>query len=488
MMAWHVYRLDVVDRALEHIEAALDGQDKESRPEALPTEGGMVADPRAAVSILRAQGVLVMGDAASGRKYVDAALARMRDDEAGPRFWARWLRLAADWIDGPLDDVERGFASMLREGRAAPDPHPLMTSCHSLGQVQEVRGRLSAALSTFEEGLRVARDADHFSPFHVAEAHLGIARVLYQRNDLDAALRHATEGVAMSRRIVEYLLLGIGLQTLAWIRQATSDPAGAREAMEESIRLIPTPNVCGWIFPGLAGRAQLALAQGRLEDAERWADEREGDIEADVTYPRERDNLVLARVLLAIGETSRASALLERLEREAALEGRVGSLIETRVVRAVRLDATGDHAQALALLAAVLGDARREGYVRVFVDDGAPLLKLLRGLAKPSRNSHRLTTPVRTYLQRVVGAFEPRSAEHAGAVEQSGLVDPLTERELEVLELVAAGRRNQEIAQQLFVSVDTVKKHISHILDKLAVSNRTEAVAEARGLGLLRAS
>lgn len=486
MVAWHRYRLDEMERALEPVDAALAAQDEETRQLPFPTEGGLVSDGRAAVSLLRAQSVLVSGDTAKGREHLQAALSRIDDNEAGPRFWASWLVNGADWIDGRMAAAETRFAEMLATGRASPDPHPLMIACTALGQVQEARGTLGAALRTYEDGLRFARESERFSPFHIGEAHLGIARVLYERNELERALHHAAEGVRLSRQTVEYLLLGIGLQTLAWIRQAMSDGKGATDAMDESGRLIPSPNRAAWIYAGDAGRVKLLLTQGRVQDVERWASERGLGADDDVSYPSERSHLVLARLLLAAGQPDGAGALLERLDDLADAQGRTGSLIEIRALRALALDAAGDRGGALALLARVLARARPEGYVRAFVDEGAPMARLLHGLASVGPDRPALSGADRSHLNRLLRAFEPGGTQgDEGGVPTGGLIEPLTDREFEVLRLVAEGRRNQEIAEDLFVTVDTVKKHMSHILDKLAVSNRTEAVAEARAIGVL---
>lgn len=480
MLAWRWYRLEEMERALAPIEQAV-----ENRPGGLqvPTEGGMVGDVNAAISLLRGQLVLVGGDTTTGRRHVNAALARLTDAETGPRFWAGWLLLICDWIEGRMEQAETGLAEMLAEGRASSSPHPLMTSVTSLGLVQEARGRLGAALRTYEDALRFARAGERRSPFHEGEAHLGIARALYQRNQLAAALQHATEGVELERAVVEPVLLNVGLHTLAWIRQAMGDPDAALAAMDESIGLIPTPGVVGWFYAGHAGRARLLLVQGRREEARRWLSHAPGPDE--VSYAHERDHLTLAHLLLADGDAGRAAALLEQLDALATADGRLGSAIEIRALLAVAREAGDDHDAALALLAETIGLARPEGHVRAFVDHGDRMGGLLRRLASSAPERTRgMPRADRVHLNRVLRAFtcDDDSREDASAQ----LMAPLTDREFEVLRLVAAGRRNNEIASELWVSIDTVKKHLTHILDKLAVRSRTEAVAAARELGLLR--
>jgi LuxR family maltose regulon positive regulatory protein len=227
------------------------------------------------------------------------------------------------------------------------------------------------------------------------------------------------------------------------------------------------------------------LAQGRVDQAQRWTEERGLTDEDEISYARERDYLVLARILLARSEPARALGLLARLEALAESQGRNGSVIETQALRSLALQAAGNHDAALATLGNALSIAQPEGHIRVFVDEGPRMAALLRSLinAIARDRSPNVSRAVQNHLHRVVRAFEAPKASDAPAM--SGLVEPLTKRELEVLSLVAAGRRNREIADELVVTIETVKKHVSHIFDKLGATNRTEAVIHARELGLI---
>jgi LuxR family transcriptional regulator, maltose regulon positive regulatory protein len=201
---------------------------------------------------------------------------------------------------------------------------------------------------------------------------------------------------------------------------------------------------------------------------------------------------VLARVLLAQQQSDRALGLLERLHARAAAQGRTRSVIEVRALQGLARAAGGDQAGALAALAAALTLAAPEGYVRVLVDEGPPMAALLRQLLADRRQEGLAAADAvpRDYLARLVEAFEQaglpvRFPVRRGGVVVAGLVEPLTERELEVLGLLAAGAPNRAIAEQLVVTLDTVKRHVSHLFAKLGVANRTQAVARARQLGLL---
>jgi len=266
------------------------------------------------------------------------------------------------------------------------------------------------------------------------------------------------------------------------------EPAVALAAMNEACRLYPMMEVASLFNPAPAERARLLLAQGRVDEAARWTQERGLSDDDEVSYPRERDHLVLARVLLAQSQPDQALRLLERLDALAEFQGRAGSLIEIRALRALALQAAGEHQDALALLAEALALAGPEGYVRVFADEGPPMAALLRSLIGVRRRGRRAAgaDAATEHLHRVVQAFAPTRAQADNTITvAAGLIEPLTARELEVLRLLAAGRRNQEIAAELVVTVETVKKHVTHIFDKLGAANRTQAVTHARRLGLI---
>jgi LuxR family maltose regulon positive regulatory protein len=200
---------------------------------------------------------------------------------------------------------------------------------------------------------------------------------------------------------------------------------------------------------------------------------------------------VLARLLLAEQNPAAALALLERWRALAVAQGRAVSVLRLRVLDALAHEAEGDPAAALAALAEALVLAAPEGYLRVFLDEGAPIAALLRELMVGRRLEQLGGGSVpHEFLGRLTTAFDLHGMPvlppvHRGAMALPGMVQPLSTREHEVLTLMAAGHPNREIAEELFITVDTVKRHISHVFAKLGVGNRTRAVARAREVGLL---
>jgi len=398
---------------------------------------------------------------------------------------ARGYLAMAEWLRGRLAEAERAFAPSIAEGQAAGQPTLVAWHRNQLAQVQRAQGRLDAAIQTYEQTLSAT--AGPPAPT-LGLVYVGLAEVAYQRNQLDGALRYVTEGIKLCRQFLSAIPPAAGLVTLAWIRQAAEDPAGALEAIGEAEHALPT--TADLLNPFPAQRARLLLAQGDVAAAARWTQESGLHADDEPRYPREPGYLVLARVLLAQERPAEALALLDRLHAAAVAQDRGGSVIEAGALRALALAACGQDADAVNALADVLTLACPQGYVRVFADEGPPMAALLGRLIAAQRAGQAATGVPLGCLARLQRAFDvghsrpgPRSG--TAPVAMPGLVDHLTSRELEVLGMLAAGRSNQAIADQLVVTLDTVKKHVSHLLGKLGAVNRTEAVTRARELGLI---
>jgi len=210
-------------------------------------------------------------------------------------------------------------------------------------------------------------------------------------------------------------------------------------------------------------------------------------VEDELSYPREFEHMTLARVLIARGEHDEAWALLERLLREAEAGARGGRVVEILMLQALVLQARNDRPNAIAALRRALTLAEPEGYVRVFADEGEPMVSLLKGLvkrrtARPPDAERDVSLEYVSKLMEALGVRAPGAGTRAAA---SPLADPISERELEVLGLLDSDLSHREIAAKLFVSLDTVKSHTKHLYRKLGVRARHQAVARAKELGLI---
>ena len=480
-------RLEEAEQLADAAERAYAGTGEEPLEPTIGRAGSLLVNVPVMIALVRGYLAQLRGDAKGTAEFGAQARAGSAEGEWILRSIAQGQLTVAEWLDGRLGEAERGFAEGIAGRRAVGLPTWGAWESYELGQVQYAQGRLDAATATCKEALdTVARPGR--APLPAAgPAYVGLAEVAYQRNELGSARENATRGITLCRSFVFTMPLAAGLATLAWIRQAGNDPAGALDAMEEAARAAPGPP--GLLNPIPARRARLLLAQGDLAGAVRWTNEAGLLADDEPDYAREPGHLVLARILLAQARPGPALALLDRLYAAAAAQDRVASLIEIGALRALGLAASGEEAAAVAALAGALTLACSQGYIRVFADEGAPMAALLARLIAAQRSggaAAEVPLGCLARLERALGAQDlAPDAGRGGSTAVLAMIEQLTSRELEVLEMLAAGRSNQAIARQLVVALDTVKKHVSHLLGKLGAANRTEAVARARELGLI---
>jgi len=483
-----------IERAADAAERAAAGLARTGPDEPFePTIGAahsLIANIGAHIALDRSYAAQLRGDPRATAYHAALALQLLGPGDDTPAAIAQGLLGVADWLAGRLREAEDAFRHSLAGGPAARQPTVAAWSSYQLARVQQAQGELDEAAGTGQRalGAAAALNPEPGAPLPpvAGPACVTLAAVAYQRDQREEARLQATQGTGLCRRFVYAAPLAAGLATLAWLRQADGDPAGARALMDEAAAAAPGPG--SLLSPAAAERARLLIAQGDLAGADRWA--REAGLAAgDVTsYAREPGYLVLARLLLARQQHGAALTLLSGLAGDAWARGRVGSMIEIGGLRALALAAAGDQGEAITVLADAMSFAFAGSQVRVFADEGEPMAALVARLVAARRDPERRGQPVAmiplAYLaqvRRALGLPAPAPGTPGG-----GLPDPLTARELEVLILLAAGATNPQIARTLVVTLDTVKKHVSHVLAKLGAGNRTAAVARARELGLLR--
>ena len=309
----------VVSGQVEAIEPLLDDAERAfaatgSQPPEPPVgpAGGVLANVPAGIAFLRAELARLRGDAARAVDWDRQALAQLGEGDFYLRSLVRANLAVADWLRGQLGPAERTLAEVLAERRAAGEGYLATRVCHDLGQVQRAQGNLDAALATYRQALEIAGEGSSQPP-HLGMAHVGLAEVLYERDELAAALDHATRGVTLCRQLAFTPPLAAGLAILARIRQAQGDAAAALEAMGEAGQVELSPQVIALLNPVPSQRARLLLAQGDVRAAAQWAKAAGLGPDDEPDYPREPGYLVLARVLLAQDRPGPALTLLQRL-------------------------------------------------------------------------------------------------------------------------------------------------------------------------------
>ena len=310
----------------------------------------------------------------------------------------------------------------------------------------------------------------------------GLGLLTYQKNDLEEAYRLISEGLRLNRNWGNLNGISVGLAYRAQVQVAQGRLDDAWTDLQEIAHIEQkyTPYFDSHsIF--LASRVRYQLAKGDLAEAVRLVQESGTRSEDPLSFQREQDHISLSRVLLVQGRHDEAASLLERLAEAAQSGGRFGRLIEILNLQAIALNALGKISEALKALIHSLELAEPEGYIRIFIDLQEPMAQLLRMVIQKGIHPK--------YIRELLAAFPAFAAEGATPIDAQksnlALVEPLSRREIEVLQLIASGLANKEIAQRLCISLRTVKFHMTSIYSKLEVSGRAPAIVKARELGLL---
>jgi LuxR family maltose regulon positive regulatory protein len=357
-------------------------------------------------------------------------------------------------------------------------------AAHIFGALADLalrRGRLRDAEDAWRKALAAVEDPASWGRLPlpvIGWLYLRLGELRYERNELADAWALITRGLEHAEVGGDVRALIAGHVLASRITLTDGDLVAAADHLERARPLLEQASFPDWTGRFERGQIELWLAQDRLRAAVAWADAAQRDEALAERPDSETAQLALARVLIVKGDrTSRdwALALLGRLARAAEDDGRTGIQIEALTLRALGQWQAGDRASAMVWLERALRLAESEGYVRLFADLGLPMIRLL----QEARSRQVLPDSVATLLA-ACGAGLAIPATSAGMP-----LEPLSEREREVLGLLAAGLTNREIATALFISPETVKKHTGSIYSKVGVGNRTEAVARARDLDLL---
>jgi LuxR family maltose regulon positive regulatory protein len=305
-------------------------------------------------------------------------------------------------------------------------------------------------------------------------------------NELDEAMRNLKKGSELSKQGFDIGVLGYSYLTSVRALYAQGDLPGAQKIIREMEKMEQEYDVPPWYTsPKEAWKARIWLAEGNVEAASRWAHERALEASDDPPYLREEEYIVLTRILIAQGRTADALELSERVMGKAVASGRNATTIQVLLIQALAYYVQGDMNQALIALERALALAEPEGAIRLFLDEGEPMAELLEAFSKQPSDTGR------EFLDSVLHGFHASQIPAESTqiddriVKDSDLVEPLSQRELEVLRLLAAGLSYREIAEELYVSINTVKAHAKNIYSKLGVHGRMQAAQRARELTLI---
>jgi LuxR family maltose regulon positive regulatory protein len=461
-------RLDLVVGDWKAIEEALTD-----------AEAALQGAPSGELAAYRSVLARVQNDLPTAVAQAEAALALLPDHPVSWGPVAAMSLAMAQILAGGFAAASESLVRLERLAQAVGDAYYASLAVYIQGELAETQGHLQYAYETFQRAERISRTRSGLMP-SAGPPRIGMGRVLLEWNRLAEAEAHIDEGLRIGRATSHLDTLFRGFIAKVELRIAQGDLAGADALlleMDESIPAAKPPQVD--LLVGVA-RAQIYLAQGRLEAVATWGRQCEA-VAGSVPVAFDAVALTLADLAVKAGRPEQAIAHLAPILARAERLSLVGVQVRGNILLALAHQALGESAQAQAAIRRAVSLGRPEGYIQSFRGGGAPLAFLLAQV--------RPTAP--EYVDRLLAVFGGTAATAGGgtvtrpAAVAQPLIEPLSERELELLGLLAEGLANHEIAERLFIAPGTVKRHVHNILGKLDASDRVEAVAKARALGLL---
>jgi LuxR family maltose regulon positive regulatory protein len=490
--AWSLFatgKPDAAEQSLQAAEKAL-APNTGGTPETLPIERvpqsstdrmtlqGRIAATRAFLAFFR-------GDVPGIIQFSRQAIEYL------PKQDLLWRRTAiitlgdAHIVKGEITEAYQVQLEALEASKAIGNIYMILMTHLKLATTMREQGRLEQVIEICQQQIQFANEHGLSQTAAVGWALAIWSEVLAEIDDLDSAIHQAKKGVELTRHGGDVAILGWSYLCLTRILFTSGDMTGAEAAIQEMAHIARETDVPPWIMNIIATwQVRIWLAQDNLNIATQWMQERGLSVGKTPTLLYDMEyGIVSARILMAQGRLDEALSLLQRLLETAETGGRTSKVIEILILQALSFQAKDAAARALSTLEDALVLAEPDGFIRTFVDEGPSMARLLyealsRGIAPD-------------YIRRLLSAFPaaepaspPSSAVHRPS---SDLFEPLSDREMEVLHLIAEGLTNREIATQLFLSPHTIKTHTRNIYGKLDVHSRTQAVARAQALGLLPA-
>ncbi len=488
--AWVLFangQQDAAELSLQAAERTLDSAPTSGISEASPRDPHQPLELnkvtlRGRVATIRAFMASFRGDGSEIIQYAHQALEYLAEPDSVWRSSAAIVLGDAYSFSGEVIAAHQARIEALKASEAAGNIYLVLIASLKLTVTLRQQGRLHQVIETCEQQSQLATESGLSQSAMAGSLFAVWGEVLCEWNDLDRATEYVKKGVELSEQGRDVAVLGWSYLCLVRVLFSRRDLAGVEDALHKMEKIGRESDVPPWITNQVAAwQTRTWLAQDKLEAASQWVQECGLSIDGELSFLRESEYMVLARLLMAQGRLNETTRLLQRLLEAAEAGGRVSRVIEILMLQALSLQAQGETDQAITTLEKALNLAESGGYIRIFVDEGQPMARLLyqavtRGVAQD-------------YGHRLLAAFplaEPEQTDPSKTqAPKSELVEPLSERELEVLQLIANGLTNQEIAARLFLTLNTVKVHTRNIYGKLDAHSRTQAVAKARALDIL---
>jgi len=465
--AWYLAgRIELSEKYLDQAEQSL---------RVLQTSDLQTGKLLAISAVYRASIAALRGDLESAIERATYALNQLPEDELLARARAvESLGLACE-LSGNLAKASRSYIQASDIAHTTGLSFMMVISRCEAALVQIIQGRLHLATQTVQQAIQLA-EGRQFPPLGFAL--FVLAEIAWERNELSAAEQYLKDGMELSRQGVLIDDLRLELMSLARLKKSTGSLAAAMSAIEQANSICQSIEIPRLILLSSAHLVRIQLASGMLDKANQWAKQYQ-DLRnsPQVEYIREYEDLTLARVYLANGEHDQALEILAPLFEQADAAGRIRTCIEATILLSLIARAQKKTALAQEWLVKALTLAEPEGFLRLFLDEGSPIAELLPKV--------RPVAP--RFVDQLLEVFSNQTLDMKHKVlhpANNKLISPLSEQELRVLKLIIAGKSNQEIAGELVISIGTAKWHVHNVLQKLGVSNRPQAIATARELGI----
>lgn len=468
--------LDIAERRMTELQSE---DASESRSTYVADERAYRALP-ARIAAARAYSAQALGDGVRSEELARSAIELAPQDDPGSRGVPAGLLGLAHWARGELPSALESLRAAMESFRALGDSSAALSFAFPIADVLAAQGELRRAIESYRGLLKYAEDLGRPVPAGVAELHVGLAELLLERGERSEASEHLQAADSLGQGAVLPGDESRMAANRARVMLALGDLGQAMELLDEAARLyvpVPVPDV----RPLGAVRARVWLALGRLAEAKAWAGDQWPDLQAQPSYVDEYALLTVARVLIAdyrdsgsVERLDTALDLLRTISASAQAAGRGATVLEALVLRALALQAQGDEASALETISLALEMAEPEGYQGVFTDEGRALTRLLRAASRSGSSTR--------FARRLVKAM--RNIDEA-PLNPSREVEPLGERELDVLRMLRSELTGPQIARELGMSVHTLRTHTKNIYSKLGVHGRQAAVRRAEDLSIL---
>lgn len=441
----------------------------------------------ARIAIVRTYNAQSVSDFPAAVKYAELAIKLTPQEDHFLRVQTNAILGGTYWANGDLDAACKSLSDWIDNAQKAGNFIFAIASASGKADILTAQGHLREALKTYQQSLQLASEYEAESQRIIAHHYLGLALLYHEMRDDESAAQHFHKSMELGQQSLLRDWSYRKCLAQARLKESEGDLDAALDLLDDAQRFYAR-SLIPYTRPIDALKVNIYLKQGRLSNAQEWVREHGFSVDDGLSYLHEFEHITLARVLLAKYQVNRkeliihdALSLLKRLLQAAEDQKRIGSILEILIVTALAYHAHGSTSQAFASLERALTLARPERYARIFVGEGHPMQALLMDFRasnekQPRGNDRELMG----YVDKLLSAFtQPQN------IQQSKLIEPLSKRELEILQLIAQGLSNREISKRLFLALNTVKGHNQIIFDKLHVQRRTEAVARARELDLL---